>query len=141
MLTWPWYLVRAVFGVLPVVIVGTGVVALVGGAVWWLVNGGYWVIAKTQPGHVNGFLHGNEIWVGRAYIGFVVALGLGMVWFGPMGRATREGARWALGTVAPGRVGTLVAVVVGVVLAVVLAVAMLGQDVEWWPLGGPPDLG
>ncbi len=38
-------------------------------------------------------------------------------------------------------IAVIAAVVVGVVVAAVLANAMLGQDVVWWPLGGPPDIG
>ncbi|WP_146819442.1 serine/threonine-protein kinase [Actinotalea fermentans] len=139
--TWPWYLVRGTLGVVPVLVVGGAVVVLVGGVTWWLIEAGHWTIAPLVPGQGSGLLRGNLPWVGRAWVGVMAAIGLAMVWFGPMARTHRDGARRALATIAPGPWGALAAVVVGVVVAVVLAMAMLGQDVVWWPLGGHPRLG
>lgn len=140
-LIWPWYLVRAVLGVVPAVVVGGAVVAIVGGVIWWLTGAGHWVIVPPELGHSSGALDHNAPWVGRVAVGAMVALGLAMLWFGPMARATREGARWVLQGVAPGRRGALVVVAVALVVALVLAPAMVERTLEWWPLGGPPDLG
>lgn len=140
-LIWPWYLVRAVLGVVPAVVVGAAVMVMVGGVVWWLTGAGHVVVAAPGPDEPVGVIAHNAVWVGRAAVGLLVAIGLAMLWFGPMARATRTGARWVLAGVAPGRTGALVAVVVGLAVAAVLAATMLGQDVVWWPLGGPPDLG
>ena len=141
LLTWPWYLVRGTLGVVPVLVVGGAVVVLVGGVTWWLIEAGHWTIAPLVPGQGSGLLRGNLPWVGRAWVGVMAAIGLAMVWFGPMARTHRDGARRALATIAPGPWGPVAAVVVGVVVALVLAIAMLGQDVVWWPMGGHPRLG
>lgn len=141
LLTWPWYLVRGTLGVVPVLVVGGAVVVLVGGVLWWLIEAGHWTVAPLVPGQGSGLLRGNLPWVGRAWVGVVAAVGLAMVWFGPMARTHRDGARRVLAKAAPGLPGVLAAVVVGLVVAALLADAMLGQDVVWWPLGGPPDIG
>lgn len=141
LLTWPWYLVRGTLGVVPVLVVGGAVVVLVGGVLWWLIEAGHWTVAPLVPGQGSGLLRGNLPWVGRAWVGVVAAVGLAMVWFGPMARAHRDGARRVLAKAAPGLPGVLAAVVVGLVVAALLADAMLGQEVVWWPLGGPPDIG
>lgn len=141
LLTWPWYLVRGALGVVPVLVVGGAVVVLVGGVLWWLIEAGHWTVAPLVPGQGSGLLRGNLPWVGRAWVGVVAAVGLAMVWFGPMARTHRDGARRVLAKAAPGVPGVLAAVVVGVAVAAIVATAMLGQDVVWWPLGGPPDIG
>lgn len=140
-LTWPWYLVRGALGVVPLVVVGGAVVVLIGGITWWLIEAGHWTIAPLVPGQGSGLLRGNLPWVGRAWVGAMAALGLGMIWFGPMARTHRDGARRVLARVAPPPWGVLAAVVLGVAVAAVVATAMLGQDVVWWPLGGRPRLG
>lgn len=141
LLSWPWYLVRGALGVVPVLVVGGAVVVLVGGVLWWLIEAGHWTVAPLVPGQGSGLLRGNLPWVGRAWVGVVAAVGLAMVWFGPMARTHRDGARRVLAKAAPGVPGVLAAVVVGVAVAAIVATAMLGQDVVWWPLGGPPDIG
>ena len=140
-LTWPWYLVRAVLGVLPAVLVGGAVLVMVGGVIWWLAGADHLVVAAPGPGEAAGVLPGNAEWVGRVAVALMAALGLVMVWFGPTSRTTRDGARHVLEVVAPRPTGALVAVVVAVAAAAVLSQVMSAQEVVWWPLGGPPDLG
>ena len=71
-----------------------------------------------------------------------VAVGLLVLWFGPMSRRTRRGARWVLTSIAPGWAGAATFVVLALVAAAVLAtLVVLGQAVSWWPMPGPPDVG
>ncbi len=138
---WPWYLVRSVLGVVPAAVVAASVVVVVGGVGWWLLDTGRWVAVDRAPGEPAG-LGQNPAWVTTALLALAVLAGLLMLWFGPLCRATRVGARWTLATVAPGWPGALTASVLGLAAAAVLAVlALTGADVVWWPLPGPPDLG
>lgn len=138
---WPWYLVRAVLGVVPAAVVAASVVVVVGGVGWWLLDTGRWVVVERAPGEAAG-LGQNPAWVTAALLALAVLSGLLMLWFGPLCRATRVGARWTLATLAPGWPGALVATVLGLAAATVLGVlAVTGAEVVWWPLPGPPDLG
>jgi hypothetical protein len=94
------------------------------------------------PGEVSGDLPGTQAWVVRALLVVAVVVGLMVVWFGPMCRSTRVGARFVLATLAPPRVGALALVLVALAGAVALVtVIVLGQEVVWWPLPGAPSLG
>lgn len=138
---WPWYLLRAVLGVLPAALVAASAVVVVGGVGWWLVDTGRVTVAPPAPGESAGDLAGNAAWVVPALLAVALAVGLVLVWFGPMSRATRRGARWTLAAVAPGRAGAATAVLVALAAAAVLGtLVVLGQPVTWWPLPGPPDL-
>ncbi|HMO11241.1 MAG TPA: serine/threonine protein kinase, partial [Actinotalea sp.] len=133
--------VRAVVGVLPAALVAASAVLVVGGVGWWAIGTGRWELAPLEPGQVSGGLPGTEPWVERALLVLAVVVGLLLVWFGPMARTTRVGARFALATVAPPRAGA--AALVGLApagAAVPVTLVMLGQEVVWWPLPGPPDL-
>ena len=137
----PWYLLRGVVGVLPAALVSASSVVVLGGVGWWLVDTGRLVVAAPVPGDPAGELTGNAQWVTPALLGVAVLVGLLMVWFGPMSRTTRVGARWLLGAVAPGRSGAVVVVLLALaVLALVLVLWEAGQPTVWWPLPGPPDL-
>lgn len=140
--SWPWYLLRAAVGVLPAALVAASVVLVVGGVGWWLVDTGRVLVAPPAPGEAPGELAGNAAWVTSALLATTALAGLVTVWFGPMARATRMGARWALAGVAPGRTGAATATVLALaVAAAVLTLLVLGQTPTWWPLPGPPDLG
>lgn len=139
---WPWYLLRAVLGVLPAALVAASAVVVVGGVGWWGIGTGRWPIAPLAPGEVSGGLPGTQAWVERALLVLAVVIGLLLVWFGPMSRTTRLGARFALAAVAPPRGAAIALVLLVLAAAGVLAtVVVLGQEVVWWPLPGPPDLG
>ena len=139
---WPWYLLRAVLGVAPAALVAASAVVVVGGVGWWGIGTGRWPIAPLAPGEVSGGLPGTQAWVERALLVLAVVIGLLLVWFGPMSRTTRLGARFALAAVAPPRGAAVALVLLALAAAGVLAtVVVLGQDVVWWPLPGPPDLG
>ncbi|MBX9247035.1 hypothetical protein ICW40_19780, partial [Actinotalea ferrariae] len=138
---WPWYLVRSVLGVAAAALVAASVVVVVGGVGWWLLDTERWVLVERASGEPAG-LGDNASWVTPALLAVAVLAGLLTLWFGPMSRATRTGARWVLAAVAPGWPGALTVTVLALAAAVVLGVlAVQGQDVVWWPLPGPPDLG
>lgn len=140
-LAWPWYLLRALVGVLPAALVAASLVVVVGGVGWWLVDTGRLVVAEPAPGQSAGELAGNASWVTPALLGLAVLTGLLAVWFGPMSRRTRMGARWTLGALAPGRSGAATAVLLVLAgAAVLVTLVVLGQPTVWWPLPGPPDL-
>ncbi|HEY3437346.1 MAG TPA: serine/threonine protein kinase, partial [Actinotalea sp.] len=136
----PWYLVRAVLGVLPAVLVGASVVLIVGSVVWWLVASGKWVVAAPGPGEFAGALPGNASWVDRVLVGALALLGLLMIWFGPMSRTTRLGGRWVARAVAPGWAGATTAVVLLLGVAALVLVLLHGEPTVWWPLTGEPAL-
>jgi hypothetical protein len=139
--SWPWYLLRALLGVLPAALVAASAVVVVGGVGWWLVDTGRVAVAEPPPGEVAGDLAGNAAWVVHALLAVALLVGLLLVWFGPMSRATRRGARWTLAAVAPGRAGAATAVLLALAAAAVLvALVVLGHPVAWWPLPGSPDL-
>ena len=139
--TWPWFLLRAAVGALPSAGVAASVVVLSGGLAWWLLDGGRVVLAPPPPGELAGVLAGNAEWVGRAVVATLVAGGLVALWFGPLSRATRAGARWTLAGAAPGMAGAAAVVLLALGVAVVVGALMLGQEVSWWPMTGPPDIG
>ncbi|MDO8121653.1 serine/threonine-protein kinase [Isoptericola sp. b490] len=139
---WPWYLLRAVLGVLPAALVAASAVLVVGGVGWWLIGTGHWTPVALRAGEVSGDLPGTQAWVERALLVVAVVLGLVVVWFGPMSRSTRIGARFALAALAPPRAAAVTFVLLALAAAGAVATAIvLGQDVVWWPLPGPPDLG
>jgi hypothetical protein len=138
----PWYLLRGVLGVLPAALVAASAVVVLGGVAWWLLGSGRYVLAEPAPGTSAGQLPGNAAWVVPAVLAVIGLLGLVTLWFGPMMRPTRLGARWTLQAVAPGQAGAVVVVVVALALAAVLAYsAVQGAPPVWWPLPGPPQIG
>jgi len=139
--TWPWFLLRAAVGAVPSAAVAASVVVLSGGLAWWLLDDGRVVLAPPPPGELAGVLAGNAEWVGRAVVATLVAGGLVALWFGPLSRATRTGARWTLAGAAPGLAGAAAVALLALGVAVVVGALMLGQEVSWWPMTGPPDIG
>ena len=139
--TWPWFLLRAAVGALPSAAVAASVVVLSGGLAWWLLDDGRVVLAEPSPAELAGVLAGNAEWVGRAVVAALVAGGLVALWFGPLSRATRAGARWTLAGAAPGMAGAAAVALLALGVAVVVGALMLGQEVSWWPMTGPPDIG
>lgn len=138
----PWYLVRGVLGVLPAVVVAASTVVVLGGVAWWALGTGRWVLVEPASGEPSGELPGNAAWVAWAVLGAVTAAGLLVLWFGPMMRPTRLGARWALEGVTPGLPGAVLVVAVSLVVAAVLVALTVADrpDVVWWPLPGAPTL-
>ncbi|MBD7917300.1 serine/threonine protein kinase [Cellulomonas sp. Sa3CUA2] len=128
----PWYLLRSVLGVLPSLLVGGAVVLIVGGLGWWLLGSGRWEIGGSPPGQEP------QGQTAMLVVGALVALAVVFLWWGPLSRMTRTGARRTLAAVAPGPVGALVVVVVALVLAVLLTSQVLDvQPISWSPLPTP----
>lgn len=138
---WPWYLLRAALGVLPAALVAASIIVVVGGVGWWLLDSGRFVLAAPAAGERAGELDGNAVWVTPVLLAVAVLAGLLTLWFGPMSRSTRVGARWALRAVAPGRAGAATLTVLALAAAAALVtLVVLGEGTVWWPLPGPPDL-
>ncbi|GIG38855.1 serine/threonine-protein kinase [Cellulomonas phragmiteti] len=133
-LSTPWYLLRSVLGVLPSVLVGGAVVLIVGGLGWWLLSSQRWAIAGSPPGQEP------QGQTATLLVGGLVAIAVAFLWWGPLSRMTRTGARRTLAAVAPGPVGALVVVVVALVASVLLADRLLDlAPISWWP-GPTPTL-
>lgn len=137
----PWHLLRGLLGVLPAALVAASLVVMTGGVGWWLLDTGRLHVAGPAPGEAPGELADNAPWVTAALLAGAVLIGLLVLWFGPMSRRTRTGARWTLAALAPPT-----AVAVGLVLVclvatgALVALVLLGHGTVWWPLPGPPDL-
>lgn len=128
----PWHLLRAVVGLLPSLVVSASVGVVAAGAAWWLLGSGRWVLGGSPPGEPP---RGPEA---AAVVGAGVLLVVLVVWFGPLSRMTRTGARRVLAALAPGWVGALVVVTLALVGAAVLAYQVVhGAAVEWAPLPTP----
>ena len=131
-LSTPWYLLRSVLGVLPAVLVGGAVVLIVGGLGWWLLGSGRWEIGGSPPGQEP------QGHTAMLVVGALVVLAVAFLWWGPLSRMTRTGARRTLAAVAPAPVGSLVVVVVALVAAVVLTDRLLDvAPITWWPVSTP----
>ena len=128
----PWYLLRAVVGLVPSFVVASCGILLVGGAVAWLVDNGTWTIGDLTAGDdVDGT-------AAALVVTGLVLLWLVTVWWGPASGMTRTGARRALAVVAPGRVGALVLVTVCLVAALVIAALVSnGAGIVWAPAAVP----
>ncbi|WP_208012529.1 serine/threonine-protein kinase [Cellulomonas shaoxiangyii] len=128
----PWYLVRALVGLLPSVLVSASVVVIAVGVAWWLVGSGRWVLGDAVPGEPPSGL------AASVAVGSAVLLAVLVLWFGPLSAMTRTGARRVLAGVAPGWVGALVVVALALVAAAALAHQVLaGSPIEWAPLPVP----
>ena len=128
----PWYLVRAVVGLVPSFVVASCATLLAGGAVAWLVDNGTWTIGDLDAGdEVDGT-------AAAMVVAALVMLWLVVAWWGPASGMTRTGARRALAVVAPGRLGALVMVAVCLVAAAVIAALVSnGAGIVWAPAPVP----
>ena len=128
----PWYLVRAVVGLVPSVVVASCATLLAGGAVAWLVDNGTWTIGDLTTGDEVDGTAAAMVAAGLVLLWLVVA------WWGPASSMTRTGARRALAVVAPGGLGALVLVVVCLVGAFVVAMLVSnGAGLVWAPAPVP----
>ncbi len=137
----PWHAVRAVGGLVPSVLVAASAGVVVLGTSWWLLQTNQWVVAPLEGAEATAAGTQNAPWVFSAALAVTAALVLGLLWFGPLSRMTRVGARTVLGHVAPGAVGTAFVVIVALALAALFGLWIaVDKPVEWWPFTGPPDL-
>jgi serine/threonine protein kinase len=131
----PWYLLRAGLAVLPPLLVGGAVVTIVGGVGWWLLGSGRWEIGGSPGGEPP------QGTTARLVVAALTLVLVGFVWWGPLSRMTRTGARRTLALVAPGPVGALVVVVLALVGALLLFDGLVdARPIGWWPLSEPPVL-
>ena len=154
---YPWYLLRALTTMIPGLLVAASVTVTVLGTLWWLLQTNRWVPVPRgeAPAAVltGGVLRGpdgevvaalgtqNASWVFVVALAVTALVTLLVLWFGPMSWPARDGARTLLGHLAPGRGGTVLAVLVGVALTALLVLwAVVDKPIVWWPFGGPPDL-
>jgi hypothetical protein len=128
----PWYLVRALIGLIPSLVVAACSVVVAGGVMAWFLDNGTWVIGDLAPGdEVDG---SPASWVAAG----LVLLGALVLWCGPLSRMTRVGTRRVLAVVAPGRLGAFVLVCVCVAAAAVLvALVANGAGIVWEPAPTP----
>ncbi|WP_210727498.1 serine/threonine-protein kinase [Sanguibacter hominis] len=154
---YPWYLLRALTTMIPGLLVAASVTVTVLGTLWWLLQTNRWVPVPRgeAPAAVltGGVLRGpdgevvaalgtqNASWVFVVALAVTALVTLLVLWFGPMSWPARDGARTLLGHLAPGRGGTVFAVLVGIALTALLVLwAVVDKPIVWWPFGGPPDL-
>ncbi|WP_265522523.1 serine/threonine-protein kinase [Oerskovia flava] len=140
-LSMPWYLVRALVGTLPSVLVAgcAAVLLTVGG--WWLLAPGRLILAPDPSVAARSIGGVNEDWVFSVVLCVAMLAAVLLAWFGPLTHLTRYGARTALAHVAPGTVGSFVVALVGLGAAVSLGVLLaVGPTIDWWPLPGAPTI-
>lgn len=127
--TVPWHLVLSVLGLVPALVVAAAGTVVVGGLTWRFAG------AALSPAAPGAELTGSAVGV---VTGVVVLLFVVLVWFGPLGRTTRVGARRTLAALAPGRVGAAVVVIACLVAAAVLFSRLAdGAPITWWPAPPP----
>ncbi|WP_098458413.1 serine/threonine-protein kinase [Flavimobilis soli] len=154
---YPWYLLRALTTMIPGLLVAASVTVTVLGTLWWLLQTNRWVPVPRgeAPAAIltGGVLRGpdgevvaalgteNANWVFVVALAVTALVTLLLLWFGPMSWPARDGARTLLAHLAPGRGGTVLAVLVGLAVTALLVLwAVVDKPIVWWPFGGPPDL-
>jgi hypothetical protein len=135
---WPWYLVRAVVGAFPSLVVAALAVAGTWSLAWWSLDSHRLLVA---PDGAEEVLVGNAGLVGRAVLALVVVVWLVVAWFGPLARSTRTGARWTFSGLGPGVAGAAALILLVLVVTAIVVAMTVTHDVVWWPLPGPPEVG
>ncbi|HEV6953612.1 MAG TPA: serine/threonine-protein kinase [Promicromonospora sp.] len=138
----PWYLVRAVFGVLPaaaVAVCAGVIVVLLGLAVF---GPGNWIIAPVPTIEARSVGGVNRPIVDSLVLAVAMLVTVVVAWWGPASYGTRVGAATLLPRLAGSRRARFVIALVLLALAVAAAVPLLDGEVvvRWWPLGARPDV-
>lgn len=129
----PWHLLRALVTLVPSLLVATSLVVILLGVGWWLVGSG---AVEGGPLRAAGDAPAPESVATLLVV--AAAAGLAALWWGPAARTTRDGARWSLGGVAPGRGGATVVVLLALFGAgALVALAVTGTLVDWAPFAAP----
>ena len=129
----PWHLLRSLVTLLPSLLVAASVVVITLGVGWWLVGSG-----TVEGGLLRAAGAAPTDTAATVLLAVATAGGLAALWWGPLARTTRIGARWVLSGVAPGRGGAIVVVVLALMGAAVLIwSAATGTAVDWSPLPAP----
>lgn len=130
--TGPWHLVRSLLGLVPSLLVAGSVVVILLGVAWWLIGEGHWTIGGSPSGQEP------QGRTATLLVAAILMIGVCIVWWGPLSRMTRVGARRVLAVVAPGRKGALVAIVVLLgVSAIFVTLILTGTDITWAPFPEP----
>ncbi|WP_028050676.1 serine/threonine-protein kinase [Cellulomonas sp. URHD0024] len=130
--TGPWYLLRSLLGLLPSLVVAGSVVVILLGISWWLIGEGRWTIGGSPAGQEPQGVTASLL------VAAILMIGVCIIWWGPLSRMTRLGARRVLAVVAPGRKGALIAVAVLLgVSAIFVTLILTGTDITWAPLPEP----
>ena len=117
---------------MPSFVVAASVLVIVLGVSWWLVGNDHWALEGSPSGQEPQGLTATIL------VGALILLGAALVWWGPLSRMTRTGARRVLAIVAPGPLGALVATVVLLAAAAVFVAQILtGAPIVWAPLPTP----
>ena len=123
---------RSLVALVPSLLVGGSVVVILLGVSWWLIGEGHWAIGDTPSGQEPQGLTASLL------VAVVLMIGVCVVWWGPLSRMTRIGARRVLAVVAPGRKGAAIATVVLLgASAIFLTLILTGTDITWAPLPEP----
>ena len=129
----PWHLVRALVTLLPSLLLAASVLVIVLGVGWWLVGSG---AVQAGPLVADGDAPADR--AVAVLLAVATAAGLAALWWGPLTRTTRTGARWTLAGLAPGHGGATVVVLLALLGAgTLVALAATGAGVDWMPLGEP----
>jgi len=129
----PWHLLRALVTLLPSLLVAASLVVILLGVGWWLVGSG-----AVEAGPLRAVDDAPAPESVAALLAVAAAAGLAGLWWGPAARTTRDGARWLLGGVAPGRGGATVVVLLALLGAgALVALAATGTLVDWAPFAAP----
>jgi len=135
----PWHLLRALVASVPSTLVAASAVVVLGGTSWWLLTTDRLVVPPSAGADGTAPDGGNEPWVYSVLLVAVVLVAAVLLWFGPVTLLARQGARVTLGALAPGWLGSIVAVLVAlVVTAYLVSVVLGGEPVHWAPLQEPP---
>lgn len=129
----PWHLLRSLVTLLPSLLVGVSVVVITLGVGWWLVGSG-----TVAGGPLRAAGDAPTDTAAGVLLAVATAGGLAALWWGPLARTTRIGARWVLSRGAPGRRGASVVVVLALLgAAVLIGLVATGTAVDWSPLPAP----
>lgn len=128
----PWYAVRSVIGLIPSVLVAATTVLLTGGVIWWLLDNRKWVIGAPPGNSPQVYQY---VVLGSAVVVIV------LLWFGPLTRLTRMGARVVTSALVPAGWPVLVLWVVSGILTILLwQLVASGHPPLWSPFPEPADL-
>lgn len=129
----PWHLVRSLVTLLPSLLVAASVLVIVLGVGWWLVGSG---ALAAGPLVADGDAPADG--AVPVLLAVATAAALAALWWGPLARTTRTGARWTLAGVAPGAGGATVVVLLALLGAgALVALAATGTPADWAPLPEP----
>lgn len=126
-LWFPWRVIRAVIGIALNLLLAVLIAAPVGLAILWAFQ-----LAQSDSGQTAS---DGQYFLALAVVWIIL---LAMLWFGPLPRQTREGGRYLVQLVVPGKIAGAILIVV-LVAAVLFGIVTIlnGDPIEWHPLQEP----